>query len=171
MPYVAPLLDAQASDPAKKLFHSIQSAFGMVPNIFRTMGHAPAVLQSTLGLNEAIQHDLDPKLRELAYNKASQLNHCGYCLHYHQNFARKVGLSETQLKDLENFEQSNAFSDLEKAVLRFTDQWVKQGKVDSAVVQQLASKLTPTHLITLAATVGLAMWTNRFNETFVVALP
>jgi alkylhydroperoxidase family enzyme len=78
MPHVPPLADAQASDPAKNLFRDIQSKFGMVPNIFRTMGHAPAILQATLALNGAIQHDLDPKLRELAYLKTSQLNGCNY---------------------------------------------------------------------------------------------
>ena len=78
MPIVAPLTDAQASDAAKSLFGALQSKLGMVPNIFRTMGHAPDILQATLALNQAIQHDLDPKLRELAYLKTSQLNGCHY---------------------------------------------------------------------------------------------
>lgn len=78
MPYIAPLTNAQAPEAAKPLFQALQAKLGMIPNIFRTMGHAPAVLQATLGLNEAIQHDLDPKLRELAYLKTSQLNGCRY---------------------------------------------------------------------------------------------
>ena len=78
MPHVHTLTDAQASDAAKNLFQGIQSKLGMVPNIYRTMGHAPDVLQATLGLNQAIQKDLDPKLRELAYLKTSQLNGCNY---------------------------------------------------------------------------------------------
>jgi alkylhydroperoxidase family enzyme len=78
MPEIAPLADANAPEAAKKLFQAIQGQFGMVPNIFHTMGHAPDVLGATLGLNAAIQHDLDPVLRELAYLKTSQLNSCGY---------------------------------------------------------------------------------------------
>jgi len=78
MQLVPPLADAQASDPAKKLFQSLQAKLGMVPNIFRTMGHAPEVLEGTLGLNKAIQTSLDPKLRELAYLKTTQLNNCHY---------------------------------------------------------------------------------------------
>ena len=78
MPHVAPLADAQAPDTSKSLFQQIQSQFGMVPNIFRTMGHAPEVLQATLGLEQAITRDLAPKLRELAYLKTSQLNGCHY---------------------------------------------------------------------------------------------
>jgi len=51
---------------------------GKVLNIFRTMGHAPEILQSTLGFNQALQKDLDPKLRELAYLKTTQINKCNY---------------------------------------------------------------------------------------------
>ena len=46
--------------------------------IVRTMGHAPDVLEATLALNKAIQHELPGKLRELAYLKTSQLNGCDY---------------------------------------------------------------------------------------------
>jgi len=79
MPHILPLTDEQASPEAQKLFQGIHATFKMVPNIFRTMGHAPAVLQATLGLNQAIHGgDLDPKLRELAYLKTTRINHCGY---------------------------------------------------------------------------------------------
>jgi alkylhydroperoxidase family enzyme len=78
MPHVLPLSEAQAPEAAKGLFQGIQAKLGMVPNIFRTMGHEPAVLQATLALDSAIQRDLDPKLRELAYLKTSQLNGCTY---------------------------------------------------------------------------------------------
>jgi alkylhydroperoxidase family enzyme len=78
MQLVPPLADAQASDAAKALLQGIHAKFGAVPNIFRTMGHAPEVLESTLGLNKAIQSTLDPKLRELAYIKTSMVNDCRY---------------------------------------------------------------------------------------------
>jgi alkylhydroperoxidase family enzyme len=78
MPNLTPLSDAQAPDAVKNIFKGIHAKFGMVPNIFRTMGHAPEVLQGTLALNQSIQQNLEPKLRELAYLKASQVNRCNY---------------------------------------------------------------------------------------------
>jgi len=78
MPSIPPLTDEQAGSQAKPLFDKIQSAFKMVPNIFRTMGHAPDVLQATLAFERAILGDLDGKLRELAYLKTSKLNNCQY---------------------------------------------------------------------------------------------
>jgi alkylhydroperoxidase family enzyme len=78
MPHVQPLSDPQANPQAQALFGKIQGAFKMVPNIFRTMGHAPGVLEATLAFDRAIHSDLDAKLRELAYIKTSKINHCNY---------------------------------------------------------------------------------------------
>ncbi len=78
MPHIEPLSDDQASEAAKNLFQPLQSALGMVPNIFRTMAHAPDVLGALLNLNKAIQQELPAKFRELVYLKTSLLNDCGY---------------------------------------------------------------------------------------------
>jgi uncharacterized peroxidase-related enzyme len=171
MPLVPPLTNDQASPQAQELFRAIEAQFKMVPNIFRAMGHAPAVLQPTLALNAAIGHDLDPKLRELAYLKASQVTQCGYCTHYHKFGAKKVGLSESQIADIDRYDTSSAYSELEKHVLRFAEQWASRSKVDADVVTALARGLSPTQLVTLAATCALAGWTNRFNNTFGMELP
>jgi uncharacterized peroxidase-related enzyme len=171
MPLVTPLSNDQASPPAQDLFRAIEAQFRMVPNIFRAMGHAPDVLKATLALNTAIGHDLDPKLRELAYLKASQASQCGYCAHYHKIGAKKAGVSEAQIAAVDLFDNNAAFSEQEKLVLRFAEQWATRSKVDADVVAALAKSLTPTQLVTLAATCALAGWTNRFNTTFGMELP
>jgi uncharacterized peroxidase-related enzyme len=171
MPQIAPLSDPEAPPASLDLFKQLQTKMGMVPNIFRTMGHAPEVLQATLNLNAAIQKDLPPNLRELAYLRTSQINGCNYCSHYHKMLGKKAGLSEAQINELTNCENSTAYSDLEKSALRFAEQWTKQGKVDKAVLERLARELTPSQLVTLAATVALANWTNRFNEIMGIELP
>jgi len=171
MSHLTLLTDEQASPRAQQIFAEIKAAFGMVPNIFRTMGHAPAVLQHTLGLNQAIHSELDPKLRELAYLTASRINQCGYCEHYHVGMAKKVGLTDAQIKDLGTPLHSTAYSELEKLVIRFAAEWTREGKASAEVVQALRGQLTEAQLVTLAAVVGLANWTNRYNETFGIPLP
>ena len=78
MPHLPPLTDTQASGEARGIFQALQANLKMVPNIFRTLGHAPAVLKATLDLDQAIHADLDPKLRELAYLKTAKLLGCHY---------------------------------------------------------------------------------------------
>ena len=92
-------------------------------------------------------------------------------MHYHKALGQKAGLSEAQIQDLERFEQSSAYSDLEKMVLRFADQWTRQGKASAEVVKELTKSLSSAQMVVLAGSVGLANWTNRFNETFGVELP
>jgi uncharacterized peroxidase-related enzyme len=171
MSQLSPLSNEQATPRARALFEAVQGKMRMVPNIFRIMGHAPRVLEHTLGLNDAIGHDLDPKLRELAYLTASRINHCGYCEHYHRAFARQTGLSDAQVQKVGLDLDASLYTELERLVIRFADEWTRQGKASAEVVTALARQLSPTQLVVLAATVGLANWTNRFNETFDVQLP
>jgi uncharacterized peroxidase-related enzyme len=171
MPHLEPLTNDQASPAARPLFDAIQAKFKMVPNIFRAMGHAPKVLQATLAADEAIHHDLDPKLRELAYVTASRVNHCDYCLHYHTHLGKQAGLNDQQLQKAGLALDGSLYGEVEQLVIRFAEQWSKQGKVNEDVVAALAKHLTPAQLVTLSATVGLANWTNRFNETFGMRLP
>jgi alkylhydroperoxidase family enzyme len=92
-------------------------------------------------------------------------------MHYHKGLGQKAGLSEAQIKDLDRYEQSSAYSDLEKMVLRFADQWTRQNKAGADVVRELSNRLSPSQMVVLAGTVGLANWTNKFNESFAVELP
>ena len=78
MPYLSPLTDDQAPDAVKSLFQTLQSKLKLVPNIFRTMGHAPEVLRATLDFDAAILHQLDHKFRELAYLKTASVLGCQY---------------------------------------------------------------------------------------------
>ncbi len=78
MPALEPLSDEHASAAAKPTLEKLHAQLKMVPNIFRTMAHAPDVLDATLAFSATFQSGLDPKLRELAYLKASLINECHY---------------------------------------------------------------------------------------------
>ena len=78
MPLLEPVSDDTTSRLAKATFEKLHAKLKMVPNIFRTMAHAPEVLDATLTFNGSFQSGLDPKLRELAYLKTSLINECHY---------------------------------------------------------------------------------------------
>lgn len=84
---------------------------------------------------------------------------------------RRAGQSDRQVADLDHFEASGAYSPVEKDVLRFTEQWTSRGRVDGDVLERLAAALTTEHVVILAATVGQANFTSRFNVVFGVELP
>ena len=78
---------------------------------------------------------------------------------------------QRQFDDLDLYQDSPAYSDLEKDVLRFAETWTRLTPVDPIMLERLAQSLSPTDLVTLAATVAQANLTSRFNVVFDVPLP
>ena len=170
MSAVTPLTSENASPEAADIFAGIEQKFGMVPNIFRVMGHHPGVLGGFLKLFEAIQTDLDPQLRELAFLHVSVLNSCEYCTHHHKMAAKATGLSPENSDAVVNG-RLEEFDGIELDVLRFSDQLTLQTTVDESVAARLRESLSDSQYVALAATVGVANWTNRFNHACGVKLP
>ena len=57
----------------------LTSALGRVLNSFKVLAHVPKAVTGLVGLGSALRGTrLDPKLRELAYLKTSQVNNCRY---------------------------------------------------------------------------------------------
>ncbi|MFC8428858.1 carboxymuconolactone decarboxylase family protein [Streptomyces sp. NPDC057253] len=64
----------------------------------------------------------DPGLAELVVIRASQLNHCAFCLDMHLAIAREQGLSERQLELLAAWEEAEGvFDERERAALALTE--------------------------------------------------
>ena len=80
MPRIAALTDADASPEAKEIFTAIRAKIGMVPNLYRTTGHQPAVLAALLGLGEALgKGSFDARTREAIALAVAGANTCDYC--------------------------------------------------------------------------------------------
>ncbi len=64
----------------------------------------------------------DPALAELVVIRASQLNHCAFCLDMHLGVARELGVSEGQLDLLASWEEAeDVFDERERAALALTE--------------------------------------------------
>lgn len=171
MPHLPPLATDAAQAAARATLEKLQTRLGQVPNMYRTFAHAPRVLDAAVSMAQAIRSDLDPKTRELAYLKVTHLTDCHVCRHYHEAAGRKAGLTEAQVRDLGRFEESDAYTEAEKDVLRFTEQWTTEGRVAADVLDRLKEIMSPEHLVILAATTAQANLTSRFNNVFGVELP
>ncbi len=98
MQTVRPINVDTAGGKAKDLFGVIEKRMGRVPNMIRTMGHSPAILDAYLYFNKAFeQTKTTPVLRSLISAAISSANGCEYTLATAFAFGRKEGLSEDQL--------------------------------------------------------------------------
>ena len=163
---------AGAAESIRPRFENMEKKGHDVPNFLRTLAHSPDIMEAFLGLNGALSRtQLDPKLRELAYIKASEINACGYCMQHHKPGGKKAGLNDAQLNETEGDENNPAYDELQQDVLRYTDEVTHNVTVSDEVIERLKQRLSERELVELAVTVAMANFTNRISETLRLELP
>src|SRR5574339_279051 len=83
---------------------------------------SPELYDAMTALSTAAAKDVEPELGELIKIRASQINHCAFCLDMHTRDARKHGVSTQKLDVLAAWEESGPlFSERERAALALTE--------------------------------------------------
>ena len=109
---ITPLDPETTSGAAKELFDGVQAKLGVLPNLFRVLGNAPAALAGYLDFGAALgKGAFDAKLREQIALAVAESNQCGYCLSAHTFVGRKVGLTEQQIADARHANADGGRSD------------------------------------------------------------
>ncbi|MFD5447778.1 carboxymuconolactone decarboxylase family protein [Streptomyces sp. NPDC003470] len=109
----------------------------------------------------------DPVLAELVMIRASQLNHCAFCLDMHLTLARENGESEQRLGLLDAWEEAEElYSERERAALALTEAVtvLTDGFVPDAVYERAAAHFADGELAHL---VGLIAAINSWNRLMV----
>jgi uncharacterized peroxidase-related enzyme len=136
----------------------------MVPNIVRTLAHAPDVLEGYLGFERSLSRGaLSAGLREQIAVAVAEANQCRYCLAAHCAIGRAVGLSDEALADARRGPSPDRKAE---AALGFAREIVaKRGWVDEDAVHQLRDAgYTNQETVEIIANVSLNMFTNYFNQ-------
>jgi AhpD family alkylhydroperoxidase len=83
---------------------------------------SPEVYEAMVMLNNAAAKDLDPDLAELIKVRASQMNHCAFCIDMHTTDARKRGINEQKLTLLPAWQEAgDLYTEQEQAALALTE--------------------------------------------------
>ncbi|CAM5499504.1 hypothetical protein STAFG_4430 [Streptomyces afghaniensis 772] len=134
----------------------------------RTRALDPAVGRALSALSATAKKGLgDPALAELVVIRASQLNHCAFCLDMHLAIAREHGVSEKQLDLLAAWEEAgDVFDERERAALALTEAVtvLTDGFVPDEVFEQAAKHFDEARLAHL---IGLAVAINNWNRVMV----
>jgi 4-carboxymuconolactone decarboxylase len=137
-------------------------------NIYRMLANSEYGLKGFVRMGNALLHrcELEPGLRELAILRVGRLSRAAYEVFQHERIAREVGVAEDKIAALRDATiEAPAFSDNEKAVLRFTDDVVRNVKASDRNLKAVQAFLTPGALVELTLTVGYYMMVCRFLET------
>ncbi|MEU6809163.1 carboxymuconolactone decarboxylase family protein [Streptomyces sp. NPDC046831] len=128
--------------------------------------HAPEVYKAMVRLDAAAGQGLDARLRELVKIRASQLNHCAFCLDMHTRDALAAGESVERIVQLSAWEESRHFyTARELAALELTEAVtvLGDGFVPDEVYDRAAKHFGEAELAQLIAAIAVINAWNRFG--------
>ena len=98
MPYIQPLSREAVDATTGATLDSLKAKLGVLPNMFRTMAHAPAALDAYVKLaGAAAGGRLDAQQRERIALAVGETNGCTYCVAAHGAIGRMVGLDASAI--------------------------------------------------------------------------
>ncbi|MEV4437887.1 carboxymuconolactone decarboxylase family protein [Streptomyces sp. NPDC049577] len=128
----------------------------------------PEVYKAMYALEMASRQGLDPSLIELVKIRASQLNHCAFCLDMHTKDARKAGESEERIYLLSAWEEAvGYYTEKERAALALTEAVtvLTDGFVPDEVYERAAACFEERELAQLIALITTINAWNRIGVT------
>jgi uncharacterized peroxidase-related enzyme len=158
-----------ASGKTKEMFEIIQTKYGMVSNMMRTMGNSPAFLEGSLCMADSLaEGTLGAKTGELIALAVAESNSCDYCLSAHTYIGMQ--LLKLDAGTIEAARLGNASDKRMDAILKFSKALVgKRGMVDDMDMNTLKSAgVSEGEIAEIVGHVAFNIMTNYFNNT---ALP
>lgn len=129
---------------------------------------APAAYKAMIALDAAARKGLDPALASLVKIRASQINHCAFCIDMHTKEAREAGESEQRIHLLNAWEEAAGhYSEKERAALALTEAMTQltEGFVPDAVYERASAQFEDPELAQLVALITTINAWNRFGVT------
>jgi len=124
----------------------------------------PAIPAALLALGKAVDDSgLEKPLTELIKIRASQINGCAFCIQYHLNVARRLGIGGEKLDLVAAWREAGVFSDREMAALAWAEAltlMTPEGTSDTAYAAVLRH-FSETEALFLTVAVGTINQWNR----------
>jgi 4-carboxymuconolactone decarboxylase len=141
-------------------------------NVSRMTANSNAVFKYFNQLGGALigKAKLDPKLREIAILRTAKVSHSVYEWTQHVPMAKHVGVTDAQIAAMDNWQGAKCFNELERMVLRFTDEVAANVKASHEALEALKKHLGATEIVELILSIGFWGMVARLLETTEVDL-
>lgn len=164
MQRIEALNPAAAPASSKSMLDAVHKKLGMVPNLFKTFAHSPAVLQFYLTGSEALAGGaLSAALREQIALVTAGENKCDYCASAHTLMGKGAGVAVDEMADNLRGRSGNAKT---QAALEFARAIVRdRGRVTEAQLQAVrGAGYSEAEVVEIVANVAASIFTNYFNH-------
>ena len=140
--------------------------FGKVMDPGRAAMHNKRVLVSTMLMEGSAARwtKLDPTLKALAVMVSSARIGCSWCMDFGYWEFHHQGVDPAKLRDVPGWRDSDAYTDLERAVMEYTEAMTATPpQVTDEQVERLRQDLSDEQLVELTAWVSLENYRSRTN--------
>ncbi|MEO1250846.1 MAG: carboxymuconolactone decarboxylase family protein [Pseudomonadota bacterium] len=126
------------------------------PDVFQALARVHNVMDA---------YGLDRKLSHLVLLRASQINRCWFCVDLHTREAREDGETSERLDQVIVWDQSDLFSDKERAALAWTENLtiLAPDAQRGALRDRLKAHFSKEEISVLTATIGMINLWNRIQ--------
>ena len=173
MAVVNPVPPEQTPPGLEELYGNLKREFGRVLNFAKVMAHRPDALKAFFRFYATAvdQGTIEPSYKQLAYLKASLANRCQYCIQEHTALAKRTGVNERQINEVDSYQFSSAFSEKEKATLAYAEQVTRDARgVRESDHEKLRKYYTEDEIVELTLVICIANCGNRFSDALHIPL-
>jgi AhpD family alkylhydroperoxidase len=164
-----PIADAAGAGAAGAVFTGAQQRMGMVPNMYRRMAHAPALLTTYAAGYDGFRAEagFTAAEQELVFLTISMANGCDYCTAAHTFLASRVPELGGHVRDA--LRDGSAIADVRLATLRDFTQHLLESKgrpSADAAARFLAAGYTEPQVLYLVLAIAVKILSNYANHMF-----
>ena len=174
MSRIEPLSRDDASDEIRAIYDEIQGAFGMIPNLFKTYAHFPALLKANWEKTKTLMigGELPRPLKEMIAIVVSRANSCNYCVAAHGMMLQQLGFSKDHVKALEEDIDRADVSERDRAILAFAEKSTTAplSITEDDVARLKGYGLTDAELVEAQGVMELFTGYNKFIDSLAVDL-
>jgi uncharacterized peroxidase-related enzyme len=149
---------------ANELLVATKAQLGRIPNLYASIAHSPAALESYLAFRGALGKGvLSVAMRERIALLTAAINDCGYCVSAHTLRGEKVGLSPSELAATQ---RSRSEDPKAMAALQFVETLLeRRGQIADEDFARLKSNgWSDEEIGEIIAHVALNVFSNYFNH-------
>ena len=174
MALVKPLDENEIETELCEFIQFFKGPLGVIPNSVRTMSRRPKVAKAFTELNIAVMEchgSVTPEFKRIIGYITSFVSGCRYCQAHTILGSQRFGADEDRLKDAWNYENSDNFTDAEKAALKYAH---AAASIPNAVEDEIAAELhkhwEDDDIVEITAVIALFGYLNRWNDSMGSAL-
>ncbi len=111
---------ATAESQVQEIFAEINTAFGRIPNLFKTYAHHPPLLDANWNKVKRVMVEgvLARKVKESIAVLISKDNSCRYCIAAHEGALQSIGIDPEEIRLIETDLDRADFTPKEKALIK-----------------------------------------------------